>query len=49
MSFLSDLLSFLRFRKKLWLVPIISIVFIFGIMVALAEGPALAPFIYSLF
>ena len=49
MTFLSDLLSFLSIRRKLWLLPIISVIFLFGLMVVLAEGSALAPFIYTLF
>lgn len=49
MRFLADFLAFLRYRKKLWLGPIISIMIVFGILMILAEGSALAPFIYTLF
>ena len=49
MRFLTDLWAFLRHRKKLWLVPIVTIMFIFGVLVVLAEGSAITPFIYTLF
>jgi hypothetical protein len=49
MRFLADLWAFLRHRKKLWLVPVITIMFIFGVLVILAEGSAITPFIYTLF
>ncbi len=49
MSFLAELFQFLRARKKLWLVPILLIILLFGGMLVLAKGSAVAPFIYTLF
>ena len=49
MEFLKDLWLFLKTRKKFWLLPIIVILLIFGILIILAGGTALAPFIYTLF
>ena len=49
MSFLRELLRFLRARKKFWLLPIIIVMLVLGGMVVLAQGSALAPFIYTLF
>jgi hypothetical protein len=49
MSFLSELLAFLRVRKKFWLAPIIIVLLIFGGLIILAQGSAVAPFIYTLF
>jgi hypothetical protein len=49
MRLLLDLCAFLRYRKKLWLLPVISIMLVLGALVALAESSALAPFIYSIF
>lgn len=49
MSFLGELWSFLRKRKKLWLLPIILISMFLGLLLILAKGSALAPFIYTLF
>lgn len=49
MSFLSELFQFLRARKKLWLIPILLIILLFGGMLVLAKGSAVAPFIYTLF
>lgn len=49
MSFLAELWKFLRVRKKFWMLPIILIMLILGGLLALAEGSAIAPFIYTLF
>ena len=49
MMFLSELWSFLRARKKYWLLPILTMMVIFGGLVILTQGSAVAPFIYTLF
>ena len=49
MSILSELWSFLRMRKKYWLTPIVLLLVIFGGLIILAQGSAVAPFIYTLF
>ena len=49
MEFLKDLWGFLRQRKKFWLLPLISILLAFGVLIVLASGSAIAPFIYTLF
>jgi hypothetical protein len=49
MEFLRDLWGFLNQRKKLWLVPIILVLLAFGILIVLAAGTPIAPFIYTLF
>lgn len=49
MEFLSDLWSFLKVRKKFWLLPIIIVLLIFGVLIVLTSGSAIAPFIYTLF
>ena len=49
MSFLSSFWAFLRARKKFWLIPLLVMVAVFGALLILAEGSALAPFIYTLF
>lgn len=48
-SFLAEFWKFLRFRKKYWLYPIILMMLIFGALLMLVQGTALAPFIYTLF
>jgi hypothetical protein len=48
-DFLRDLWGFLRHRKKFWLLPLITILLTFGILILLASGSAIAPFIYTLF
>ena len=48
-EFLGELWAFLRIRKKLWLLPIILILLMFGGLIILAEGSVVAPFIYTLF
>ena len=49
MSFLAELWRFLRVRKKFWLLPIITMMLIIGGLLVLAQGSAIAPFIYTLF
>tara|TARA_B110000014_G_C19864497_1_gene447708 strand:+ start:69 stop:218 length:150 start_codon:yes stop_codon:yes gene_type:complete len=49
MSFIKEFFEFLKTRKKFWLYPIIIILFIFGGLIVLSQGSALAPFIYTLF
>ena len=49
LSFLREFWSFLRVRKKYWLIPIFVMMVIFGGLVVLTKGSAVAPFIYTLF
>jgi len=49
MSFLKEFLEFLSERKKYWLFPIIIVLVIFGGLIVLSQGSAVAPFIYTLF
>lgn len=48
-EFLSDLWSFMRERKKFWLAPVIVIMVLLGAIIVVAQGSAVAPFIYTLF
>ena len=49
MDFLTDLWGFLKERKKFWLLPIILVLLLFGVLLVLTSGSAIAPFIYTLF
>jgi hypothetical protein len=49
MSILAELWAFLRIRKKYWLAPIVLMRVVFGGLIILAQGSAVAPFIYTLF
>ena len=49
MEFLKDLWSFLKERKKFWLLPLIAVLLLFGVLIVLTGGSAIAPFIYTLF
>jgi len=49
MDFLKDLWGFLKTRKKFWLLPIILFLLLFGVLVVLTGGSAIAPFIYAIF
>ena len=49
MDFLKDLWAFLKVRKKFWLLPLIIVLLIFGVLIVLTSGSAIAPFIYTLF
>lgn len=49
MDFLNELWRFMRARKKFWLLPILIMMVVFGGLVVLTKGSAIAPFIYTLF
>jgi len=49
MDFLNDLWGFLKVRKKFWLLPLILMLLLFGGLIVLTSGSAVAPFIYTLF
>ncbi len=48
-EFMAELWAFMRERKKFWLLPIIIVLLLFGSLVVLTQGSAVAPFIYTLF
>jgi hypothetical protein len=48
-EFLDELWRFMRERKKFWLLPIILALTLFGGLIVLTQGSAIAPFIYTLF
>ena len=49
MSAFSDLWGFLKERKKWWLLPMVIVLLLFGVLIVLTSGSAIAPFIYTLF
>ena len=49
MEYFKEIWAFLRYRKKLWLAPIILVLVMFGGLLILAQGSVVAPFIYTLF
>ena len=49
MSFIKELLNFILARKKFWLLPILLVMALFGALIVLSQGSAVAPFVYTLF
>lgn len=49
MEMLKELFAFLRARKKFWLWPVLITLAVLGALIVLAQGSAVAPFIYTLF
>tara|TARA_B100001540_G_scaffold262232_1_gene241494 strand:+ start:85 stop:234 length:150 start_codon:yes stop_codon:yes gene_type:complete len=49
MDFIKEFWEFLKIRKKYWLLPIIIVLVIFGGLIILSQGSAVAPFIYTIF
>ncbi|MAI10323.1 MAG: hypothetical protein CMM66_01915 [Rhodospirillaceae bacterium] len=49
MSFLAELWAFIKVRKKFWLIPVMIMMVIFGGLMVLSQGSAVAPFIYTIF
>ena len=49
MDFIKEFWEFLKVRKKYWLLPTIIVLIIFGGLIVLSQGTAVAPFIYTIF
>ena len=49
MSFLIEFWEFLKVRKKYWLFPILLVLALFGGLIVISQGTAVAPFIYTIF
>jgi hypothetical protein len=49
LSIIAELWTFLKVRKKFWLLPVLVILAVFGGLIILSQGSAIAPFIYTLF
>ena len=49
MSFLIEFCEFLKVRKKYWLLPLLLVLVLFGGLIILSQGSAVAPFIYTIF
>jgi hypothetical protein len=49
LSFVREFWRFMRVRKKYWLLPVMVMMAVFGGVVVLSQGSAVAPFIYTLF
>ena len=49
MGFLAEFWSYLKARKKFWLVPVLLVLVVFGGLIVQAKGSAIAPFIYTIF
>ena len=49
MSFLREMWAYMRMRKKFWLLPLLIVLLLLGGLMVLAQGSAVAPFIYTLF
>tara|TARA_B100000780_G_C20995799_1_gene398311 strand:- start:249 stop:398 length:150 start_codon:yes stop_codon:yes gene_type:complete len=49
MSFIKEFWAFLKIRKKYWLLPTIIVLVLFGGLIVLSQGSAVAPFIYTIF
>jgi hypothetical protein len=49
MEMIKELWAFMRVRKKYWLWPIFVMMALLGVLIVVAQGSAIAPFIYTLF
>jgi len=48
-EFFKEFWDFVKVRKKYWLLPILIILVLFGVLIVLSQGTAVAPFIYTIF
>ena len=49
MDFIKEFWEFIKVRKKYWLLPILLVLVLFGGLIVLSQGTAIAPFIYTIF
>ena len=49
MEFIKDFFSFLKTRKKYWLLPIFVLLGLLGVLIVLSSSSAVTPFIYTIF
>ena len=49
MSLIREMWLYMRSRKKYWLLPLLVVLALLGGLIVLAQGSAVAPFIYTLF
>ena len=49
LEFFKEFWDFLKVRKKYWLLPILIVLILFGSLIVLSQGTAVAPFIYTIF
>lgn len=49
MSFAGEIWKYMRVRKKFWLLPLLMVLLLYGLLFVLAQGSAVAPFIYTIF
>jgi hypothetical protein len=48
-GFFAEFWRYLKARKKFWLLPVLLVLLVFGGLIILAKGSAIAPFIYTIF
>jgi Family of unknown function (DUF5989) len=48
-SMLKELCTYMMARKKWWLLPVLMMLLVIGGLLTLAQGSAVAPFIYTIF
>jgi len=49
LSLIKELWMFMKVRKKFWLAPLLIVFILFGGLILLTQGTAIAPFIYTIF
>ena len=49
MEFIKDIISFIRHRKKYWLIPLILALFLLGLIILAVETAPVLPVIYPVF
>lgn len=49
MELIRELFRYMRARRKMWLLPVLTLMLVFGLLTLLTEGTVFAPFIYTLF
>jgi len=48
-AIIKEFWDFMKIRKKFWLAPLLMSMVLLGMLLMVAQGSAVAPFIYTLF
>lgn len=49
MELVTELLKYMKARRKFWMLPVFAMLLAFGGLILLTQGSVIAPFIYTIF
>jgi uncharacterized membrane protein YjdF len=49
LSFFGEFATFMKTRKRYWLMPVVVVVILFGVLLVMTQGTAISTLLYTLF